>query len=78
VLLRLDHVLEERLIGPHRLNLSAVVLHERGEQPEAGPARMREPGVEHGAGDRRGHARPQRDDPLHAAAILVAARKTEQ
>ena len=49
VLLRLDHILEERLVGPDRLNLSAVVLHERGEQPEAGPARVREPRVEHGA-----------------------------
>ena len=34
-LLRLDDVLEERLIRPHRLDLAAVVLHQRREQPEA-------------------------------------------
>ena len=55
-----------------------VVLHERREQPEARPARVREAGVQHVAADRRGHARPQRDDRLHAAAILVAARKAKQ
>ena len=77
-LLRLDDVLEERLVRPHRLDLAALVLHQRREQPEPRPARVREAGIQHGAGDRRRHARPQRDDLLHAAAILVAARKAKQ
>ena len=75
---RLQHVLQEFLVGPHHLHLAAVVLHERGEERKAGPARRGDASRDDGAEDGGGAARTQRRDRLEAAAILVAARKTDQ
>ena len=77
-LVRADDVLQKGLVRPHHLDLAAGILHESLEQAEAGATRVRQAGIEHLTTDGRGHARPQRDDRLQAAAVLVAARKTEQ
>ena len=76
--MRADDVLEKGLIRPHHLDLAAAVLNERGEEAEIGAPRLLQMAVQNLAGDGRQLSRPQADNRLHAAAILVPHRKTEQ
>ena len=75
---RLQHVLQEFLVRPHHLHLTAVVLDQGREQRKARPSRGGDAGRDDGAEDGGGAARTQRRDRLEPAAILVAARKADQ
>ncbi len=78
MLVRADDVLEERLVRPHDLDLAASILNERGEESEVGAPRLLKMAMQDLAGHGRHLSRPQSDDRLHPAAILVPHRKAEQ
>jgi hypothetical protein len=75
---RADDVLEKRLIRPHRLDLAARVLHERGEQAKAGSTCGLQARRQHFAADGNRLSRLDRHDRLQPAAIFVANRKSKQ
>ncbi len=73
--MRLEDVLQERLVHPRAADGAARVTNDRVKDPEPAPARHREVRAldlaEHG----RTHPRPKGRDRLHVAAVFVAERK---
>ena len=73
--MRLEDVLQVRLVHPRAADGAARVRDDRMKDLEAAPARDREVRALDLAEHRRAHPRPKRRDRLHATAVFVAERK---
>ena len=76
--MRLQDVLQEALIHPHRANRSAAVADKRLKNLEAGASGRAQPAVLDAARNRHLLTRPEAGDRLKMAAIFVAKWKAVQ
>ena len=74
-LVRMEDVVQERLVEPDRAQRAGLVPHHHLEDLEPRTPRRPQAAADHFPDDRRRHARAQRGDRLERAAVLVADRK---
>ncbi len=74
-LVRMEDVVEERLVEPDRAQRAGAVAHQHLEDLEARPPRRTQAGADHLADDGRRRSRTQGCDRLERSAVLVADRE---